>query len=168
MEDFDSRHFFSQLIDDYVGVEPSPTEKQRKWREVTRYRLSVCLSVFFFFSFYCWLFQTHSRFIFNCLICKCKCHNHFMLLHSLYSPYMISFLYASCRFWFPPVFRAVLIPFTPVFVCLVELLPRTQWCNCPWRMAWRVTWDTSRPRWDIYSIYRTPVFGIRCQIIAHY
>jgi len=25
------------LIDDYVGVEPSPTEKQRKWREVTRY-----------------------------------------------------------------------------------------------------------------------------------
>ena len=40
-EDIDSRHFVFQLIDDYVGVEPSPTEKQRKWREVTRYRLAA-------------------------------------------------------------------------------------------------------------------------------
>ena len=24
------------MIDEYVGVEPPPTEKQRKWREVTR------------------------------------------------------------------------------------------------------------------------------------
>lgn len=58
----DSRHFFSKLIDDYVGVEPSPTEKQRKWREVTRYRLE-CLLLFFL------LFSTHNRLICNCLIC---------------------------------------------------------------------------------------------------
>ena len=44
-ESNDSRNFFSQLIDDYVDAEPSPTEKQRKWREVTRYRLTE-VSVF--------------------------------------------------------------------------------------------------------------------------
>ena len=27
---------FFQMIDDYVGVEQSPTEKEQKWREVTR------------------------------------------------------------------------------------------------------------------------------------
>ncbi|KAJ7392503.1 Cilia and flagella associated protein 46 [Desmophyllum pertusum] len=41
-EDRDKRELETQkgsiqkMIDDYVGVEPSPTEKQRKWREVTR------------------------------------------------------------------------------------------------------------------------------------
>jgi len=41
-EDRGKREFETQkgsiqkLIDDYVGVEPSPTEKERKWREVTR------------------------------------------------------------------------------------------------------------------------------------
>lgn len=49
-EDNDSRHFFSKLIDDYVGVETSPTEKQRKWREVTRYRLKRLIIIFLLFS----------------------------------------------------------------------------------------------------------------------
>ena len=53
-EDSDNLYFFSKLIDDYVGVEPSPTEKQRKWREVTRYRHKClkpgpkCLLLLFF------------------------------------------------------------------------------------------------------------------------
>ena len=48
MNDFDD--LFSQMIDDYVGVEPSPTEKQRKWREVTRYTpvpFTLFVSIFF-------------------------------------------------------------------------------------------------------------------------
>jgi len=89
VESFDCQHFFSQLIDDFVGVESSPTEKQRKWREVTRYILAclLLLSVSPFFSFHPWLFHTHSRLICNCLICECKCKCHYFIFRS----YMIPF-----------------------------------------------------------------------------
>lgn len=130
----------------------------------------VCLFVCFFCSFRCWVFQTHSRLICNCLICQCKCTNHIFAdsLHYVQCIYDFIEIYPlSCL-----GFSSVLCnshSFTYFFVYLKELFPRTQWCNCPWRMAWRVMWDTSKPRWDIYSInykipqFQPPVFELRCQ-----
>ena len=36
MFEYYSSVFVLQMIDDYVGVEESPSEKEQKWREVTR------------------------------------------------------------------------------------------------------------------------------------
>ncbi len=47
------------------------------------------------------------------------------------------------------MFHVVVILYTG-YAFLVELLLRTQWCNYRWRMAWRVTQHTSKPRWDVY------------------